>query len=301
MKTYQDILIEGIPTTKEGSSNPKLPSDYSNENLGCIPKIPLPNGRFLFYMRGNYDVIERIKNDSRVNTNIIANSWSELFYGNYKYWNWIFDFEILEYQTIFPEEKPQKITVRRKLAEIKDQEIVGVYVPGIFSGDSNPRFPIPEFTVENYNTFDNSSKKLDLSIKEITLELKQYLRLNPKAMYDISPRKFEELICDILTNFGWEVELTSITKDGGYDIIGFNNLVGGIKSNWIIECKRYSPHRKVGVDIVRSICGVKDNIKMGNAMIVTTSSFTKGAHDLVKSRWDLELKDYDKINEWLRN
>ena len=82
--------------------------------------------------------------------------------------------------------------------------------------------------------------------------------------------------------------------------IGFSGTTGGVKSHWIIECKKWAPGRKVGVEIVRGICGVKEQVKSGNAMIVTTSSFTRGAEQLAHDRWDLSLKDYNAVADWLR-
>ena len=44
------------------------------------------------------------------------------------------------------------------------------------------------------------------------------LRVQPQAIYDLPPRKFEELIAELLDDLGYEVELTPATGDGGKDI-----------------------------------------------------------------------------------
>ena len=60
------------------------------------------------------------------------------------------------------------------------------------------------------------------------------------------PRQFEELICEILAGFGWEVQLTPATRDGGYDMFAISqDLVAGVQTSWIIECKKYSAEKKV--------------------------------------------------------
>lgn len=298
---YRDIIIEGTPATEAHHSPPALPQEYATDRFDCIPKIALPNSKFLFYTRANSEVIERLKQDPKVKHQIIADSWSELFYSDYRYWDWVFDFEVLGYQVIEPGIKPQKVVYRKKLAQVEeDEEIIGVYVPGIFAGDSMPQFQVPRLDIEHYRKFQTKNPNELISLEDVSKELREYLLNKPEEIYNLSPRKFEELIASILKNLGWEVQLTSKTKDGGYDILGVNKLAGGINSHWIIECKRYSPNRKVGVEIVRSLCGVKDHMKMANAMIVTTSTFTKGAYDIKGSRWDLELKDYDKIFQWLK-
>ncbi|HEX8198075.1 MAG TPA: restriction endonuclease [Pyrinomonadaceae bacterium] len=94
-------------------------------------------------------------------------------------------------------------------------------------------------------------------VSTINIELINYLKRNPEILYSIDPRQFEELIAELLAGFGWKVELTPKIKDGGYDIFAISkNVAPGINSAWIIECKRYSPENKVGVEIVRALYGV---------------------------------------------
>ena len=134
----------------------------------------------------------------------------------------------------------------------------------------------------------------------IISELISYLKSHPDALYNIRPRQFEELIAEILAGYGWRVEITPATKDGGYDIYGIVKDEVGKTSSWLIECKRYAAERKVGVDIVRALYG--SNVLLGgenNLMLATTSFFTKGVYDIKASRYDLELKDYEGILDWV--
>lgn len=142
------------------------------------------------------------------------------------------------------------------------------------------------------------------AVQTITAELIQYLAMHPKAMYQIEPRQFEELIAEILASYGWEVKLTPVSKDGGFDIYAISPISGGETTSWIIECKKYwldshGKERKVGVDIARALYGVKYDLKVANAMLATTTHFTKGVHDFKASRYDLALRDYEGILEWL--
>jgi len=119
-------------------------------------------------------------------------------------------------------------------------------------------------------------------------------------MYQIRPRQFEELIAEILASYKWEVQLTPAIKDGGYDIFAISkDISSGVKTSWIIECKKYAPENKVGVDIVRALYGVKSDLKIANALLATTSYFTKGVKEFKESRYDIELKDYHDIIEWI--
>jgi HJR/Mrr/RecB family endonuclease len=289
---YSDIILEGDPSRTDQGAPPVLPDEYMREDLSCIPRIPLPNGRFVFYMRGPIAVIERLLSDPRVQPQIIAKSWTDLFFGNYQYWDWVFDLDISE------QRGGEVYRTRRKLAEVSDQEIHGIYVPCIFAGDAVPDFRLPEFIVEKYQRLRSDTQIIIPTLSSIHDALLERLRRNPFELHNIRPRQFEELICELLARLGWDVELTPESKDGGYDIIGFSGNTGGIKTSWIIECKKYAPHRKVGVGVVRALCGVKEQIKVANAMIVTTSTFTRGAQQLSNSRWDLSLRDYQNVLEW---
>jgi HJR/Mrr/RecB family endonuclease len=134
----------------------------------------------------------------------------------------------------------------------------------------------------------------------ITDELIRYLKRHPEAMYQIRPRQFEEHIAEILASFGWQVQLTPPVKDGGYDIYAVSkDIKGDVETSWIIECKKNSPERKVGVDVVRALYGVKGQLQAVNALLATTSYFTEGAKELKASRYDIELKDYEGILEWI--
>ncbi len=143
-------------------------------------------------------------------------------------------------------------------------------------------------------------KQLIEVVHIITTELIEYLKRHPKAMYEIRPRQFEELIAEILASYGWEVKLTPPIKDGGYDIFAISKEIKtGLQTSWIIECKKYASENKVGVDIVRALYGVKANLNVANALLATTSYFTKGVQDFKASRYDIELKDYGDIIEWI--
>lgn len=148
-------------------------------------------------------------------------------------------------------------------------------------------------------TKKNPPSELIQVVKTITVELLLYLKKHPIELYSLKPRQFEELIAEILSSYGWEVKLTPATKDGGYDLFAIMKDISGVTTSWIIECKKYGPENKVGVDIVRALYGVKYDLKVANAMLATTSYFTKGVEEFNASRYDLELRDYEGILEWV--
>ena len=127
------------------------------------------------------------------------------------------------------------------------------------------------------------------------------LNRNPEQLYNLSSRKFEELIASIMKDFGYDVELTKATRDGGRDIIAYiENAV--TKYLTYIECKRYAEDNKVGISIVREVIGVHTSDNPNKSLIVTTSYFTRDAQELAKKfENSMDLRDFNDIKTWLKN
>jgi hypothetical protein len=132
-------------------------------------------------------------------------------------------------------------------------------------------------------------------------DLFRSLAQNPHLLFQISPREFEEVVAEIFRRNGFDVKLTKRTRDGGKDIIAIYNKLN-IETHFIIECKRWL-HKKVSLGVVQRLLGVKISTGAHKAILATTSTFTKDAIDFKLSHhlWDLELKDYSDITEWLRS
>lgn len=139
----------------------------------------------------------------------------------------------------------------------------------------------------------------NIVIKSIDDEVKKYFKKYPEKLYELSPRKFEELVASILNDMGLDVQLTKATRDGGSDIIA--SIKNSLTSILIlVECKRYTPDNKVSVGIIREVAGVHTFRKPEKSIIVTTSTFTKSAikeAELLNGK--MELKDYDNLKDWL--
>ncbi len=138
---------------------------------------------------------------------------------------------------------------------------------------------------------------LQLSVDKILQEL----RREPQLVFDVSPRSFEELVAEIFYKNGFDVELMQQTRDGGKDIIAISSHMG-IPAKYVIECKRYSPGRKVSLDIVQRLYGVRYALNASVGLVVTTSSFTKDALKFANQHpWELSLKGYESLVEWIIN
>lgn len=294
MARFNILIIEGLPRDDGPQPPPILPEEYSRAKIHSIPKIPLPNGRYVFYTHLDAESKDHMLNDTRIRKDIIGESWGELFWSNYKYWDWVFDAEISEVID------GQLCRIRRKLANVTDQEVHGFWIPGMFAGEKiEKEFPAPIFVVDRYRRLRADTQLVVPVLRYIDDHLFDVIKSDPNKLYEMTSRQFEELICDLLNAFGWRVELTKATRDGGYDIFGISGATGGIESSWLIECKKYGLGRKVGVDVVRSICGVKEQEKVANAMVVTTSSFTRDTVAWSRNRLDLVLKDRRAVMDWI--
>ena len=161
----------------------------------------------------------------------------------------------------------------------------------VYRGNVNQDEQIFENKIDNQITA--------LIVIDVNEELKRYFARHPEKLYDLSPRKFEELISDILSDFGFDVELTPTTRDGGKDIYAYiKNQVCSFLM--FVECKRWTPTQHVGIEVVQRLYGVQQSHNANKSMIVTTSYFTKPAIEESK-RYEtlMSLKDYDDLKTWL--
>jgi HJR/Mrr/RecB family endonuclease len=135
---------------------------------------------------------------------------------------------------------------------------------------------------------------------EVTLDFERLLNevvLRSSTLFDLTPEQFEELIAEIWDRFGYRVELTARTRDGGRDVIAVKKAE--VEAKYLIECKKYRPTNKVGVSLVRALFGVKVHDMATKAILATTSTFTRGAHEFLdQHRWELEGRDHDGIVQW---
>jgi len=142
----------------------------------------------------------------------------------------------------------------------------------------------------------------DKAVIETAVDFQKWLNEISAAkwnLFQLSPRQFEELIAEIWDRFGYHIELTKRTRDGGRDIIAVRQAEAEMKL--LIECKRYASDNKVGVSLVRSLYGVKIHDGATKAILATTSTFTKDASEFVTShRWELEGRDFDGVVDWVK-
>lgn len=294
---YVDFIIQAGPLPSPYAIHAVLPKISENQYISNMMGIPLPNSEFLYYCRAGIEsTISLFRSPER--PLFVADSWESLFDMDYPFWMHVFDAEATRTVTL-----GTVTNWRGKFSELTEHDkLVKAYVPGLFAGDTPPDLEIKHRHFEllfSRKGDEREHSELILVRHAINDELIRYLQKHPRDMYKLKPRQFEELISEILKSFGWQVDLTKETRDGGYDIFAISKDAAGVSTSWIVECKRYAPDRKVGIDIVRSLCGVKTDMKVGQIMIATTSSFSSDVVKAKNSRYDLDLRDYSDIVEWL--
>lgn len=177
--------------------------------------------------------------------------------------------------------------------------------PGIFeinlepwgrslTGETNLSYEIEE-PFEGQSIIKVVRPKIILLNNHVITRLKKV----PKDIYKLHPRKFEEIIAELLADQGCDVEITTETRDGGKDIIASMNTPLG-KVLTLVEVKRYAENRNIPVGLVRQLWGVLHDHEATNAMFVTTSSFTKDAKEFEKRHeFKLSLKEISHIQSWI--
>lgn len=126
----------------------------------------------------------------------------------------------------------------------------------------------------------------------------KWISKHPEVMRELSPRKFEEVVAEILADQGHSVTLTPATRDGGRDVIAILKTPLG-EVLVIVECKRWLPPNKVGLAVVERFLHVlREKSRANIGLIATTTSFSldaqKYAHDYA---YHLKLADYDRLRE----
>ncbi len=142
-------------------------------------------------------------------------------------------------------------------------EVSGILLP------QNAPLISPKIEVTYFNKLINRE-----TIKEIVD--------NPTKLFKISPRNFEKLVGEIYRGNGFKVTLTQFTRDGGIDIL-MKKTYDGMLQSFAVQCKCFiNKKKKVGVGIIRSLLGVIGDCRVTAGILVTNTSFTKEAINLVK-------------------
>lgn len=142
-------------------------------------------------------------------------------------------------------------------------------------------------------------KNLDLSDVSVpTAELARYLVARYEDRFDVHPKKYEEVVAGVFSDFGYRVRVTTYSRDKGLDVIVLDGDGGEIVG---IQVKRYKG--KIEAEQIRALAGALLQDGLTTGIFITTSSFTKGARQIADAlryrRFAITLWDastfYDKL------
>lgn len=128
------------------------------------------------------------------------------------------------------------------------------------------------------------------------------IELNPRLIHDLSWRQWEEIVAAAWERFGYRVQLTPRSGDGGRDVIATSTA--GVAIRIFDQVKFRAMHRVVTADEVRSMLGtlcVYQNVS--KAFVTTTSDFAPGVYEspLIQQfvPFRLELRSRMPLVSWL--
>lgn len=133
----------------------------------------------------------------------------------------------------------------------------------------------------------------------VSIAFMKYLQAHPMDLKKINRRRFEELIAEIWSGFGYSVELTQPTCDGGIDVIAVRKNI--VEERYLIECKRPDIGNCVGILPVRALYGVLVDDGATKAILATTGHFSKEAIIFFNDhKWRMESRNFEGVMEWLK-
>jgi HJR/Mrr/RecB family endonuclease len=149
-------------------------------------------------------------------------------------------------------------------------------------------------------TDDKTSKgSIILSLEPAWEEVTRQITINPDLLHKMHSRKFEEMIAEMFASFGFEVDLTAPTRDGGCDIIALRRL-GPVSTCLLVEAKRYHPANKIPPKEIRALIGTRDIRRASQVVLATSSWVSSNAKKefLAYIPHVLSIIERDKILEW---
>jgi len=173
-----------------------------------------------------------------------------------------------------------------------------------------------EYDLPIYDSYDEKLEEseegseliLPESIKE-SLEKVNFLPVrviqkiydNPNLLKKMGSRDFEHFIAELLERLGFKgVEVTPRSGDGGRDILA-TQFVNDIPILIALECKRYGVGKKIKPEIMRALFGTvsASKTKVNKGVLVTTSTFSKGAKEFIMSEPLVGGKDFYDLVKWI--
>jgi restriction system protein len=129
-------------------------------------------------------------------------------------------------------------------------------------------------------------------------EIRSYLTAKWSARFDVSPKRFEEVVASVYRAFGYRSRVVGRSGDGGIDVV----LDGPNDQTVAVQVKRY--RNSIAVDQIREFTGALVLAGITRGVFVTTSGFQSGATRVTRMAaargWAIELLDSDRFFDALK-
>ena len=129
---------------------------------------------------------------------------------------------------------------------------------------------------EGYSGSIGCLMQLDLSDIALPLdEVRKYLCAKGDSIFDMHPRKLEEVVCSVFNLLGWKARATAYSGDRGVDVILYapdGKTIG-------VQVKRYKKERRIEAEQIRSLAGALMQGGHIKGIFVATSNFRRGAKE----------------------
>lgn len=253
-----------------------------NKDLFCSHCGSLHPDRFLFLVENGCSIIPTDKSYKAILVN--NNEW---------------------YKFYFSHMAPEQAGI---LLHLYEQKRLKIEHPGFFYKYPLFKLIVDSAPILSFGTIVRLEKGVDdgsiiTMINPIYKRILQEISRNPDFIYQIDPRKWEEMIAASYDHEGFdEVILTHRSGDLGRDVIAIKKGFGSLK--FVEQVKAYKPTHIVTADEVRALLGVlQAEHDATKAIFTTTSSFAPRLKDdrLIKPflPYRLELVDKEGLIERL--
>lgn len=185
------------------------------------------------------------------------------------------------------------------LASLIGQSMFGIKDRTAFAIASKLQTTIDDLSAQEYEVddYEEADQETLIEVVDFIPKLITDIYRDNSLLNNLDPRKFEEVVAELMAKEGFNVEITKQTRDGGRDIIAIKSE-GIYDLRFLVECKKKS--KTIGVNLIREFGYVILKEKVNKGIFVTTSYFSQDS----KSEKDfmghlLELKDQDDLIHWI--
>lgn len=146
--------------------------------------------------------------------------------------------------------------------------------------------------------FETACSNLIVDLSQITAELIEYFAKHPDELYNLEPRKFEELLEALFRNLGYRAEIGPGWADGGVDLRLFkDDDIGEILT--LVQAKRYRIDNPIRIDAVAALAKHVDLENANRGLFVTTSRYLPSTQEFAaKCGHQLTLATSVDVSRW---